>query len=280
MSLKEVKELLNINDTNFKKKFGQNFLIDDNILKKISESLVLTSNVLEIGPGLGSLTKYLLENYDKVLAYEIDSDMIEILEKRFDDRLVIKNIDFLKANIDEDIYMFNGDKAIDLVANIPYYITTPILLKILEESNYINNMVLMVQKEVAERLLGKVKTKEYNSLSVLIQTYMNVEKVCSVSKESFYPIPDVDSMVIKLTRREVPYDIYNDKTFKKVNRLLFRFRRKTIYNNLKDIYNKDFLLKMFNDLDISSTKRSEELTVEQIISIANYIEVSNDKSIC
>ena len=103
MSLKEVKELLNINDTNFKKKFGQNFLIDDNILKKISESLVLTSNVLEIGPGLGSLTKYLLENYDKVLAYEIDSDMIEILEKRFDDRLVIKNIDFLKANIDEEI---------------------------------------------------------------------------------------------------------------------------------------------------------------------------------
>lgn len=275
MNISKVKKLLQSSDLNAKKKYGQNFLIDDNILKTISESLEKTPYVIEIGPGLGSLTEYLLKNYDKVLAYEIDQDMINILKQNFNENLIIKEQDFLKANIDQDIYDIFKTDNINLIANLPYYITTPIIIKILEESKAINQMTIMVQKEVGERLLGHTKTKEYNSLSVLIQTYMKVSKVINVSRNAFYPSPNVDSVVIKLQRKEkVEYDIYNEALFKKINRLLFSQRRKTIVNNLKTIYNKDKILLMLNNLDIKETQRSEELSIKQIIDIANYIERS------
>ena len=275
MNISKVKKLLQSSDLNAKKKYGQNFLIDDNILKTISESLEKTPYVIEIGPGLGSLTEYLLKNYDKVLAYEIDQDMINILKQNFNENLIIKEQDFLKANIDQDIYDIFKTDNINLIANLPYYITTPIIIKILEESKAIKQMTIMVQKEVGERLLGHTKTKEYNSLSVLIQTYMKVSKVINVSRNAFYPSPNVDSVVIKLQRKEkVEYDIYNEALFKKINRLLFSQRRKTIVNNLKTIYNKDKILLMLNSLDIKETQRSEELSIKQIIDIANYIERS------
>lgn len=275
MNISKVKKLLQLSDLNAKKKYGQNFLIDDNILKTISESLEKTPYVIEIGPGLGSLTEYLLKNYDKVLAYEIDQDMINILKQNFNENLIIKEQDFLKANIDQDIYDIFKTDNINLIANLPYYITTPIIIKILEESKAIKQMTIMVQKEVGERLLGHTKTKEYNSLSVLIQTYMKVSKVINVSRNAFYPSPNVDSVVIKLQRKEkVEYDIYNEALFKKINRLLFSQRRKTIVNNLKTIYNKDKILLMLNNLDIKETQRSEELSIKQIIDIANYIERS------
>lgn len=275
MNISKVKKLLQSSGLNAKKKYGQNFLIDDNILKTISESLEKTSYVIEIGPGLGSLTEYLLKNYDKVLAYEIDQDMINILKQNFNENLIIKEQDFLKANIDQDIYDIFKTDNINLIANLPYYITTPIIIKILEESKAIKQMTIMVQKEVGERLLGHTKTKEYNSLSVLIQTYMKVSKVINVSRNAFYPSPNVDSVVIKLQRKEkVEYDIYNEALFKKINRLLFSQRRKTIVNNLKTIYNKDKILLMLNNLDIKETQRSEELSIKQIIDIANYIERS------
>lgn len=275
MNISKVKKLLQSSDLNAKKKYGQNFLIDDNILKTISESLEKTPYVIEIGPGLGSLTEYLLKNYDKVLAYEIDQDMINILKQNFNENLIIKEQDFLKANIDQDIYDIFKTDNINLIANLPYYITTPIIIKILEESKAIKQMTIMVQKEVGERLLGHTKTKEYNSLSVLIQTYMKVSKVINVSRNAFYPSPNVDSVVIKLQRKEkVEYDIYNEALFKKINRLLFSQRRKTIVNNLKTIYNKDKILLMLNNLDIKETQRSEELSIKQIIDIANYIERS------
>lgn len=275
MNISKVKKLLQSSDLNAKKKYGQNFLIDDNILKTISESLEKTPYVIEIGPGLGSLTEYLLKNYDKVLAYEIDQDMINILKQNFNENLIIKEQDFLKANIDQDIYDIFKTDNINLIANLPYYITTPIIIKILEESKAIRQMTIMVQKEVGERLLGHTKTKEYNSLSVLIQTYMKVSKVINVSRNAFYPSPNVDSVVIKLQRKEkVEYDIYNEALFKKINRLLFSQRRKTIVNNLKTVYNKDKILLMLNNLDIKETQRSEELSIKQIIDIANYIERS------
>ena len=273
MNINKIKELLAENDMFAKKKYGQNFLVDDNILKIIAKSLNGGENVVEIGPGLGSLTEYLLKEYKEVLAYEIDEDMVDVLKTRFDEHLIIKNEDFLKANIDQDlISQFNATR-IDLIANLPYYITTPIILKILEESKIIKQMTIMVQKEVGDRILGKVSTKEYNSLSVLIQTYMDVSKLINVPRNAFYPEPNVDSVVLVLKRKaRLDYEILNEELFKKVNRLLFSQRRKTIVNNLKNIYNKDKILVMLKDLNLKDTSRSEELTIEQIVNIANYIE--------
>ena len=273
MNINKIKELLAENDMFAKKKYGQNFLVDDNILKIIAKSLNGGENVVEIGPGLGSLTEYLLKEYKEVLAYEIDEDMVDVLKTRFDEHLIIKNEDFLKANIDQDLTsQFNATR-IDLIANLPYYITTPIILKILEESKIIKQMTIMVQKEVGDRILGKVSTKEYNSLSVLIQTYMDVSKLINVPRNAFYPEPNVDSVVLVLKRKaRLDYEILNEELFKKVNRLLFSQRRKTIVNNLKNIYNKDKILVMLKDLNLKDTSRSEELTIEQIVNIANYIE--------
>ena len=221
MNINKVKELLTQNDMFAKKKFGQNFLVDDNILKIIAKSLDGGTNVVEIGPGLGSLTEYLLQNYQNVLAYEIDTDMIKILKERFDQRLIIKAEDFLKANVDQDLKKEFNVESIDLIANLPYYITTPIILKILEESTIIKNMTIMVQKEVGERLLGKTSTKEYNSLSVLVQTYMDVSKLINVPRNAFYPEPNVDSVVIILKRKEkLDYEILNEEHFKKINRII------------------------------------------------------------
>jgi len=278
MKQKEIKEILEQKNIKVKKKFGQNFLTDDGILSKIAHVLKPSKIVLEIGPGLGTLTEKLLDVNDKVLAYEIDSDLIDILNDKFKERIILRNIDFLDVSIDEDILKVLKEQntevnSINLVANLPYYITTPILIKILEESKIINELVIMVQKEVGDRFIGKPNTKDYNALSVLIQTYMDVEKVCSVPKECFYPMPLVDSVVIHLKRKERIINIINEDTFKKINRLLFRFRRKTINNNLKDIYSKELLDEMYKELKLSQTIRAEALSVEQIVLIANYVEM-------
>ena len=276
MNLKEVKELLEKYDAGALKKYGQNFLINEHVLNTIATSLGTNNkNVIEIGPGLGSLTRYLVRYYERVLAYEIDPKMVEVLKSTINDNLDIIEGDFLKTNIDKDIEKhFNSDN-IYLIANLPYYITTPILLKALEETNKITKLVIMIQKEVADRFLGKPNTKDYNSLSVLVQTYMNVKKVIDVSKNSFYPAPQVDSTVILLERKEKPdFEIVDEKLFLNVNRQLFKQRRKTIVNNLKDIYDKDLILSILNKLNINEMARSETLTVKQIIDIANELSVS------
>ena len=269
MNIKEVKELLERFDAGALKKYGQNFLINEHVLTTIATSLGIANKyVIEIGPGLGSLTRYLVKYYDKVLAYEIDPKMIEVLKNTIFDKLVIKEGDFLKSNIDKDIIEHFDSNDIYMIANLPYYITTPILLKVLEETRKITKIVIMIQKEVADRFLGKPNTKDYNSLSVLIQTFMNVKKVIDVSKNSFYPVPEVDSTVIMLERKEKPdFEILDEDLFLKVNRLLFRQRRKTIVNNLKDIYNKDDILIILNNLGINVLARSESLTIKQIIDI-------------
>lgn len=274
MNLNEIKELLNKYNAGALKKYGQNFLINDHVLETIANTLKdQFKNVIEIGPGLGSLTRYLVTTYDKVLAFEIDPKMVEILDdtiKEENFRVVEKDI--LKVNIEQEINNYFDNKEICLIANLPYYITTPIMLKVLEEAPSIKSMVIMIQKEVAERFLGKPNTKDYNSLSVLIQTYMDVSKVIEVSKNSFYPAPEVTSTVIKLTRKEKPnYQIDNEELFLKVNRLMFKQRRKTIVNNLKDIYNKECILDILNKLNISETARSESLSVEQIINFSNEL---------
>lgn len=274
MNLKEIKELLNKYDANALKKYGQNFLIDENILNTIANSLDNEKGcVIEIGPGLGSLTRKLVIRFNKVLAYEIDPKMIEVLN----DTILESNFkiiagDFLKTNIEKDIQEYFNQDNIYVIANLPYYITTPILLKILEEAPSIKKMTIMIQKEVASRFLGKPNTKDYNSLSVLIQTYMNVSKVCDVSSNCFYPAPLVDSTVIKLERKEKPdYEIKNEQQFQKINRMLFRQRRKTIVNNLKEGYSKEEILNVLNKLNIKETERSESLTCQQIIELANLL---------
>ncbi|MBR2891150.1 MAG: ribosomal RNA small subunit methyltransferase A [Bacilli bacterium] len=273
MNIKEVKELLERFDAGALKKYGQNFLINEHVLTTIATSLGTANKyVIEIGPGLGSLTRYLVKYYDKVLAYEIDPKMIEVLKNTIFDKLVIKEGDFLKSNIDKDIIEHFDSNDIYMIANLPYYITTPILLKVLEETKKITKIVIMIQKEVADRFLGKPNTKDYNSLSVLIQTFMNVKKVIDVSKNSFYPVPDVDSTVIMLERKEKPdFEILDEDLFLMVNRLLFRQRRKTIVNNLKDTYNKDDILIILNNLGINVLARSESLTIKQIIDISNEL---------
>ena len=273
MNLKEVKDLLEKFDAGALKKYGQNFLINEHVLNTIASSLgVNNKSVIEIGPGLGSLTRYLLKYYEHVLVYEIDPKMIEVLKSTLGEQIKIVEGDFLKAKIDKDIDAnFNSDE-VYLIANLPYYITTPILLKILEETTKIIKLVIMIQKEVADRFLGKPNTKDYNSLSVLIQTYMNVKKVIDVSKNSFYPAPQVDSTVIMLERKQTPdYEIKNEELFLKVNRQLFKQRRKTIVNNLKDIYEKELILNILNKLSIDEMARSETLTVKQIIDISNEL---------
>ena len=274
MNLKEVKELLNKYDANALKKYGQNFLIDDNILNTISNSLDNDLGaVIEIGPGLGSLTRKLVKRFNKVLAYEIDPKMIEVLNDTiFEPNFHIISGDFLKTDIERDIQEYFKQDNIYVIANLPYYITTPILLKILEEAPSIKKMTIMIQKEVAARFLGKPNTKDYNSLSVLIQTYMKVSKVCDVSSNCFYPAPLVDSTVIKLERKEKPdYEIKNEKQFLKINRMLFKQRRKTIMNNLKEGYTKEEILSALKILNIKETARSESLTCKQIIELANIL---------
>ena len=274
MNLKEIKELLQKYDANALKKYGQNFLIDDNILNIIANSLENKPGlVIEIGPGLGSLTRKLVKRFNQVLAYEIDPKMIQVLQDTImDSNFKIIAGDFLKANVEKDIKDYFGQDNIYVIANLPYYITTPILLKILEEAPSIKKMTIMIQKEVAARFLGKPNTKDYNSLSVLIQTYMNVSKVCDVSCNCFYPAPLVESTVIKLERKEqLDFEIKNEKEFQKINRMLFRQRRKTIVNNLKDAYNKEEILNVLNAMNIKETQRSETLTCEQIIELANLL---------
>ncbi len=274
MNLTEIKELLNKYDANALKKYGQNFLIDDNILNIIASSLENTYGaVIEIGPGLGSLTRKLVQRFDKVLAYEIDPKMIEVLNDTIDNsNFKIIAGDFLKTNVEKDIKEYFNQDNIYVIANLPYYITTPILLKILEEAPSIKKMTIMIQKEVAARFLGKPNTKDYNSLSVLIQTYMNVSKVCDVSSNCFYPAPLVDSTVIKLERKEKPdFEIKSEEQFLKINRMLFRQRRKTIVNNLKDGFTKEEILSVLHKLNIKETERSESLTCKQIIELANLL---------
>ena len=274
MNLTEIKTLLNKYDANALKKYGQNFLIDDNILNIIAGSLDNEHGaVIEIGPGLGSLTRKLVKRFDKVLAYEIDPKMIQVLTDTIDPKnFKIIGGDFLKANVEKDIKEYFNQDNIYVIANLPYYITTPILLKILEEVPSIKKLTIMIQKEVASRFLGKPNTKDYNSLSVLIQTYMNVSKVTDVSSNCFYPAPLVDSTVIKLERKDkLDYEIKNEKEFQKINRMLFRQRRKTIVNNLKDGFSKEVIIDALNKLNIKETERSESLSCKQIIELANIL---------
>ena len=236
-SPKEMQTLLDKNAFSFKKKFGQNFIIDENIIDSLLKNIELTQDtmVIEVGPGAGSLTYKLAQYAKKVLCYEIDTSLKEVLEKNLAPYSNIDIIydDFLKRDLHKDLENYSFDR-LYVVANLPYYITTPILVKFIEEKVPAEKMVFMVQKEVGDRFKAKPKTKDYGSLTVYLNYYFDVRKVIQVSKHVFLPKPNVDSIVIEFKRKDKLLPLKNSELFFKLVRDAFVQKRKTIKNNLKE----------------------------------------------
>ena len=284
MNINEVKQILTKYDVSVKKQFGQNFLMDNNIINKICDVSNVSKevNVIEIGPGLGFLTQELKQRANKVMCYEIDPEMVKVVTNRFenDENVIIKYQDFLKANIDNDIEKYLSDKPVIVVANLPYYITTAILIKILEESKYVKQMTVMMQLEVADRICGKPSTKDYNSLSVLMQYYTTCKLAIKVGKMCFYPEPNVDSAVVLIKHKEeILNAAVNEEYFKKFNRIVFAQRRKTLANNLKSGfgYKKELIEEILIKNNIPLTIRTEALSVEQIVHLSNEFYLAQNK---
>ena len=272
------KKIIEDNKFHIKKKYGQNFLTDKKILDKIISAANINSNigVIEIGPGLGALTQKLCENAKHVLAYEIDSDLIPILNENLKefDNLTILNQDILEAEVSDDIKKYLKDcEAIYVVANLPYYITTPILLSLLQNT-HVDKYVVMMQLEVADRLAGKVSTKEYNSLSITIQYQASVKKLFKVPRTVFNPMPNVDSAVIEIdVYKEIAHKPKNESFFFDVVRSSFAQRRKTLVNNLMNRFGpeKEKFIEILDYLNIKVNARSEELSVEDFINLSDQI---------
>ncbi len=282
MQASEIKKILEENNISVKKQYGQNFLMDDNIIKKICEisNIDKETNVIEIGPGLGFLTKELSKRAKQVLCYEVDGDMIKILTNKFSSsNVIIKYQDFLKANIDEDIKkIFSSDNVI-VVANLPYYITTAILTKILNESKYIKQLTVMMQQEVAQRICGTPSTKDYNALSVLIQYYTNTTNAINVPSSVFFPAPKVDSSVVLIKKKDtITNKVLDEKYFKTFIYTIFAQRRKTLINNLKKLPKFDYekTSEIFNELNIDLSVRAEKLSVDEIVNLTNKFYLSQN----
>ena len=254
------------------KKLGQNFLINEEIINQIIEKADVNKNdtIIEIGPGLGSLTAKLLENADKVIAIELDSNMSNILKERFclyDNFELIEN-DVLKVNLNEIIEKYESVK---VVANLPYYITTPIIMKLLEERLKLKSITVMVQKEVGERFCAVPNSKEYGAITISINYYTKPQIIIDVPKENFEPMPEVDSCVIKLDVRNVPpVELKNEKDFFNLIKAGFSQRRKTINNSLASMgISKEKIKNVLEKLGIDSKLRAENLTMEQFADISN-----------
>ena len=263
------------------KSLGQNFLINDSVVNKIVESAEITKNdlVIEIGPGLGNLTEFLLEKAGKVIAIELDQRMLEILNDRFSlyDNFEIINEDVLKVNLNELISKNKNSeiKNAKIVANLPYYITTPIIMKLLEEKLDIETITVMVQKEVADRLIAIPGEKLSGAITYSVYYYATSENVTIVENNSFIPEPEVDSEVIKLSiRKNPPLELLDENQFFKTVKASFMQRRKTLINALVNggiLKNKQDAKKLFDDLNMDYNTRGESLSIEKFAEISNYI---------
>ena len=228
----------------FKKSFGQNFLTDTNILQKIVDTAEIDKkvNVIEIGPGIGALTEFLAESAAEVMAFEIDDRLVPILADtlRDFDNVTVVNQDILKVDLAQYIAEFkNPDLPIKVVANLPYYITTPILMHLIESGIPFSELVVMMQKEVADRISAQPNTKAYGSLSIAVQYYMTAKVAFIVPRTVFVPAPNVDSAILKMVRREQPaVEVQDEKFFFKVSKASFVHRRKTLWNNLTSYFGK------------------------------------------
>ena len=272
-SPKKMNELLEKNDFNFKKKFGQNFIVDENIISNIVNKSEVDKDtlVIEIGPGAGSLTTKLAESAKNVLCYEIDETLKDILSENLSnyDNVEVIYQDFLKVNVNNDIKKYDYKK-LYIVANLPYYITTPIITSVIENNIDVDKMVVMVQKEVGDRFKASVGTKDYSSLSIYLNYYFNVRKLMDISKNIFIPKPNVDSIVVEFTKKEQKYELKNKNLFFKLIRDSFTQKRKTIKNNLKnyDLTKIEEILKKYNQ---DLTTRAEQITIETFVDIANHL---------
>lgn len=267
---------MNIKDFKFKKHFGQNFIKDERILNKIINlsDIKEKSLVIEIGCGSGELTKKLINNFDYVLGYEIDKELTDYLKKIEVNNLKIIYDDFLKRNIKEDIKDIEYEN-LYIIANLPYYITTPIIEKIILEDLNIYEIIIMVQKEVGERISAKPNSREYSSLSVFINYSYNVKKLLKVSRHSFVPKPNVDSVVLKLSKKESKNKPLDEDYFYKLIRESFKFKRKTLKNNLLK-YNFDIIEEYLLKNDKSKNVRAEQLTIENFIDISNILYLNEN----
>lgn len=266
------REILSTYGLTLKKKYGQNFLTDQHILNSIVRTAELTSfsGVLEIGPGIGSLTEKLLEVAGKVVAIEIDDDLIHVLRHLFQDQPKVDVVygDILKANLPELIEThFSHMETVHVVANLPYYITSPILIRLLETRYPFKNMVMMMQKEVAERLTAQPGTKEYGSITVFVNYFAKVREAIKVPSTVFLPRPKVDSSVVVFEMREEPaVSVENEKLFFQVIRAAFAQRRKTLLNTLHaqlPLGDKEQLKLCLNKIGIDPTRRGETLSIEE-----------------
>lgn len=257
----------------FKKSFGQNFLKDKSIVDKIVNVIDYDKNnlVIEIGPGSGAMTKKLLPVVDKMLIYEIDTRLKDILDKElkgYDNYDIIFD-DFLNRDIKEDLSKYNYDN-LYIVANLPYYITTPIISKIVSSEIDVKEMVLMVQKEVADRLSSKVGSREYGYITVLLNYFFEIDKVFNVSKNCFIPKPNVDSAVIRFRKRDNLLYLKDYKYFDKFLQEAFRYKRKNIKNNLKG-YDLDIIEEVLNKYGLNLNSRSEQIDYSIFVEIVNKL---------
>lgn len=268
-SSKITKDIVQRYGFKFTKSLGQNFLINESILDEIVESADISDDdvVLEIGTGIGTLTSKLCERAKKVIAVEIDKNLLPILQETLSDfdNITIINKDILKIDINEELTNLGINQKIKVVANLPYYITTPIIMKILEEKVNVDCMVLMLQKEVANRINATTSTKDYGSLSIAVQYYCDTDIVCKVPKNSFIPEPNVDSLVIKLSVNEKrKVDIEDEDLFFKIVRGSFSKRRKTILNSLagyENLVDKEKIEKILEKANIDTKRRGETLSI-------------------
>ena len=267
----------------FKKSFGQNFLTDTNILQKIVDTAEIDDqvNVIEIGPGIGALTEFLAERAAQVMAFEIDHRLVPILADtlRDFDNVTVVNEDILKVDLAQHIQNFkNPDLPIKVVANLPYYITTPILMHLIESGIPFSEFVVMMQKEVAERISAKPNTKAYGSLSIAVQYYMTAKVAFIVPRTVFVPAPNVDSAILKMVRRPEPaVAVEDEKFFFKVSKASFIHRRKTLWNNLTGYFGKtdeikDKLTKALDRAGLSPSVRGEALGLEEFASLADALK--------
>lgn len=264
----------------FQKKFGQNFLIDTHVLEKIISAAGITKNdcVLEIGPGIGTMTQYLAENARHVVAVEIDRNLIPILKETLADydNVTVINEDILRVDIKALAEEYNGGKPIKVVANLPYYITTPIIMGLFESGVPIDNITVMVQREVADRMKEGPGSKDYGALSLAVQYYAEPEIVANVPPNCFIPRPNVGSAVIRLTRhKEMPVEVKDPALMFKIIRASFNQRRKTLQNGLGNApelpYTKEQIAAAIAEMGLTPTIRGEALSLAQFAQLSDIL---------
>ncbi len=277
-SHKATKEVVQKHNFKFSKSLGQNFLIDTNVIDRILDGARVQEGdyVIEVGPGIGTLTKEMGRTAEKVVAIEIDKTLIPILEETLSDfpNIEVVNQDILKVDVQELVKEKLNGGPVKLIANLPYYITTPIVMKFLEEDIPVTDIVVMVQKEVADRMNAQPNSKDYGALSVAVQYYCDTEIVAKAPRHMFMPQPNVDSTVIGLhVREEKKYNVDNEEVFFKTVKASFGQRRKTLLNSLGGLgfLNKDEIRTALQEANIDEKRRGETLSIEEFASLSNAV---------